>query len=71
MDTFARLARSSCNECGSSLITWTTVRELAFYVLPELRKRVFELADFCGYDAEAWVCRKCSYFGAFAADFAL
>ena len=66
MRTFAKMARQTCNECGSGLIQWTTVAGLVFLVQPEMRKRVFELAGFCGNNAEAWACGGCENFGAFA-----
>lgn len=65
MLSFARMARSSCNECGSALIHWTTARDLVFLVPAGLRKRVLEGIQFFGNHAEAWLCSKCSNFGIF------
>jgi len=65
MDSFARMARSSCNECGSSILTWTDVQALFFLVAPEYRKRVLEAKAFYGSRAEAWKCAKCFAFGVF------
>jgi len=65
MDSFARMARRSCNECGSALLTWTTVENLFFLVQPEHRNRVLEAQRFYGNNADAWKCGKCFAFGVF------
>lgn len=65
MDSFARMARRACNECGSTLLSWQPVEKL-FMLLPlELRKRAIEGARFFGNDADSWLCAKCSNFGIF------
>ena len=65
MDSFGKMARRTCNECGSGLIQWTTAFELAYLVAPMLRVRVFDLIRWCGADAEAWHCARCANFGVF------
>lgn len=64
---FGQLARRVCSGCGSSGLRWFRADDLVFIVEPADRKRVFELARFCGRDAEAWYCSKCSDWGVFAA----
>lgn len=65
MDSFGRMARRSCNECGSSLLQWTTAAGLLWLVPVELRARVIEGARFFGNHADAWKCGTCSNFGIF------
>lgn len=48
------------------MIQWTNVAGLAFLVPLDQRKRVFELAGWCGNGGDAWHCGRCGNFGAFA-----
>lgn len=65
MDSFGRMARRSCTECGSGLIIWSTALDLALVVDASARIRIFELIRWCGAEAEAWRCASCQNFGVF------
>lgn len=67
MDSFAKMARRTCSDCGSGLIVWSTALDLALVVDPSMRVRVFELIRWCGADAQAWRCAACANFGVFGA----
>lgn len=62
---WSRVARQSCSDCGSRAIDWMMLRDLAWEVPPRDRRRVFELYDFLGCGADAWLCTECNAFGAF------
>lgn len=62
--TFNRMARSSCSECGSSDINWTTLGVLAQEIGPK-QQEAKEILPLVGASAEAWTCNDCSGFGAF------
>ncbi len=72
MDSFARMARRSCNECGSNMLSWQPVEKLFMLVPLDLRKRVLEGMRFFGNHADSWLCGQCSNFGIFGpTEFAL
>ncbi len=62
---YAGLARSSCSECRGTNLLWMQARDLAFEVPPGERMRVFELIDFVGQRADAWICPDCGNWGMF------
>ena len=62
---YAGLARSACSDCGSRSLAWYTSRDLAFEVDPGERLRVFEVIDFVGPYADAWLCHDCGNWGIF------
>ncbi len=56
--------RSSCSECGSPSITWTTAAALVDQVPPDHRARVEEGIAFMGSPtSDAWLCADCGGFG--------
>jgi ribosomal protein S27AE len=65
MDSFSRMVRRSCSDCGSPLLKWTTAAGLLALVPASLRPRVIEGLSFYGADSEAWKCGKCPAFGIF------
>ena len=68
---WARMARSACSACGSRGLRWMPLGDLAESVVGGYRRRVVELRDFLGSDADAWLCTYCGMFGAFGGDEAL
>lgn len=62
---FERAVRQTCSECGAGRLWWTSIEYLPWKVEAKDRKRVFELADWCGPGASAWYCHACGGFGAF------
>lgn len=64
-DSFSRLMRMSCDECGSNKLDWSNAAQLLGVVGFQYRARVRELIGFVGVDADAWFCSRCGAFGAF------
>lgn len=62
---WASLSRTSCDECGGTKLRWMEARDLAFEVAPGDRLRVFEVIDFTGQRADAWMCPDCGNWGIF------
>lgn len=59
MDNFARMARTTCSECGGSSLSWMNARELVFKVPARFRKDFVRIIGFTGLRAEAWKCNDC------------
>lgn len=66
MDSFARLARTHCSDCGRSGLVWYSAKELAFHLRPSERKGLFDLMGFTGGTADAWLCKGCRAWGVWA-----
>jgi len=60
---FNPLGRTTCSECGSANIEWSTVGGLASSGPEERRERASELLPFVGAEASAWSCIDCEGFG--------
>lgn len=57
--------RTSCSSCGSRQINWITVDQLALSPGVDCGD-VHRLVEFCGPDADVWLCGICKEFGAFS-----
>lgn len=62
---FERSVRRSCPDCGCFALRWMPLVDLAFAVPVSERVRVFDLASWCGSDAQSWLCPRCGMYGAF------
>lgn len=62
---FERSVRRVCPDCACKAIQWMPLTDLAFAVPPSERLRVFDLATWCGNDAQCWICPQCGMYGAF------
>lgn len=62
---FERSVRRTCPDCFSTRLRWMPLTDLAFAVPASERLRVFDLASWCGSDAQCWLCTKCGMYGAF------
>lgn len=61
---FERSVRPSCPDCKGAIV-WMLLADLAWEVSPAERLRVFDIASWCGSDAQAWLCPQCGMYGAF------
>lgn len=60
------MMRPDCTECGSVMLVWGRLDAIAFALTDlDSRKRAAELWEYCGGDADAWMCGRCQAFGAF------
>lgn len=57
--------RRSCDECGSTDITWMSPLDLAATVDVSERGEIAEAVEFLGESAEAWRCNNCGKWGIF------
>lgn len=66
MDSWSRMARQSCPDCGSRRLRWMAAVDLPFFV-DDLasRKRAVEVIAWEGGDSDAWLCTECGYWGIF------
>lgn len=66
MDSWARMVRTSCSHCGATPIAWTSAVQLLLVTDDlESRKRLAEIVNLYGGDAEAWQCHHCGEWGVF------
>ena len=66
IDTFAHLVRSSCSDCRSRKLQWSTALELLQSLPFADRGPARHAVRYFGADATAWRCESCGMFGVFS-----